>query len=67
MVIKQSIAPIPRLEGVAGPLKEITLHGDTVICINIVFQLGVVIREVLSKRVKEREKWKEYPSVKQEK
>lgn len=45
-----SVVPIPRLEGIAGPLKEITLHGNAVLCIHIVLQLGVVIREVLNNR-----------------
>lgn len=41
------IIPIPCLEGIAGPLKQITLHGDAVVCIHIVLQLCVVIREIL--------------------
>lgn len=53
-----SVRPIPRLEGIAGPLKKITLHGDAVVCIHIVLQPGVVIREILSKRDKERKRWK---------
>lgn len=53
-----SVVPIPRLEGIAGPLKEITLHCDAVVCINIVLQLGVVIREVLNKRDEKRKRWK---------
>lgn len=52
------VRPIPRLESIAGPLKEITLHGDAVICVHIVLQSGVVIREVLSKKEKERKRWK---------
>lgn len=52
------VRPIPRLESIAGPLKKITFHGDAVICIHIVLQSGVVIREVLSKKDKGRKRWK---------
>lgn len=47
--------PIPRLEGIAGPLKEITLHGNAVVCIHIVLQLGVVIREILNNKRREKD------------
>lgn len=58
-----SVVPVPCLEGIAGPLKEITLHGDAIVCIHIVLQLGVVIREVLNKRDKKRKRWKGSESV----
>ena len=50
-----STVPIPCLEGIAGPLKQITLHGDAIVCIHIVLQLGVVIREILKKKKQRKE------------
>lgn len=62
-----SVVPIPCLEGIAGPLKEITLHGDAVVCVHIVLQLGVVIREVLNRRDEKQRRLKEGESEREEK
>lgn len=54
----ESFVPIPCLKSIAGPLKEITLHGNAIVCIHIVLQPGVIIWKVLSNRDKERKRWK---------
>ena len=51
-----SAVPIPCLEGIAGPFKKITLHGDAVVCVHIVFQLGVIVREILKREDGDEEK-----------
>lgn len=35
--------PVPGLEGVAGPFEEITFHGDAVVSVHIVLELGVIV------------------------
>lgn len=42
-----SLAPAPGLEGVAGSLVEVSLHGDAVSCIGVEIHDGVIIRHVL--------------------
>ena len=48
--------PIPCFESVAGPLEQVALHRDAVVCVHIVLQLGVVIREVLLARERGRQR-----------
>lgn len=42
-----SLEPAPGLEGVAGSLVEVSLHGDAVSCISVEIHDGVIIRHVL--------------------
>ena len=52
-------SPVPCFESIAGSFEQVTLHGDALLCINIVLQLGVVIREVLRDRETERQRDRE--------
>ena len=41
------LVPAPGLEGVAGPLVEVPLHGDPVGCIGIEIHDGVIVGHIL--------------------
>ena len=46
-LVSLCFSPVPCFEGITGPLEQVTLHGDSILGIHIVLQLGVVIRKVL--------------------
>lgn len=41
------LVPAPGLEGVAGSLIEVSLHGDAVSCVSIEIHDGVIVGHVL--------------------
>lgn len=52
MYIRSSVSkcfpvPIPCFESITGSFKQISLHGNAIVCIHIVLQLGVIIGEIL--------------------
>lgn len=49
-----SSSPAPGLEGVAGSLVQVTLHGDTIRCISVEIHDGVIVRHVLGWSITER-------------
>ena len=48
--------PVPGLEGIAGPLEQVTLHHHTIGRVHVELRLGVVVGEVLSARDEEEER-----------
>lgn len=41
------LVPAPGLEGVAGSLIEVSLHGDPISCVSIEIHDGVVVGDIL--------------------
>ena len=42
-----SVSPVPGLEGIAGPLEQVSFHDHAIRSVNVELHLSVIIGEVL--------------------
>ena len=42
-----SVSPVPGLEGVAGPLEQVSFHDHAIRSVNVELHLSVIVGEVL--------------------